>query len=492
MKGRKNAFTAFYIVMIGRKKQIEELENLYNSKKSELIAVYGRRRVGKTYLIDKTFETRLTFRHTGLSPLENIDEKAKLQSQLNHFVHSLNFFGYKDFKKPKTWLEAFYLLEDYLLTRIKEKRLVVFLDELPWLDTPKSGFMTAFEAFWNGFACHYDNIMVIVCGSSSSWIINKLINNHGGLYARLTYEMKLTPFDINECEQYFILNDVKLSRYDIAQCYMILGGIPYYLNYIKKGMTLPQAIDRMFFLKEANLKDEFDRLFSATFNNPEEIKRIIRLLNSKKIGLTRNEILEGLNVSDGGTFNEYLKSLIESDFIIKYVPYLENKRKVYYKLVDPFCLFYLRFVENKNSLYNNFWQENIDNQSVIIWRGLAFENLCFNHISIIKELLGISGVKTNQSLWYKKGNDNEKGFQIDLMIERNDNVLSVCEAKFYKNSYTLNKDYYLHLLDRDEQLTNIISKKISIHNVLITTFGLKNNEYSNYFDKVIVLDDLFK
>lgn len=477
--------------MIGRNKQIKELENIYNSGKSELVAVYGRRRVGKTYLIDNVFADKMTFRHTGLSPLESLDDKSKLQNQLNHFARSLEFAGFKGFKMPKSWFDAFYLLEDFLVTKKEEKRIVVFLDELPWMDTPKSGFMTAFEAFWNGFACHYDNIVVIVCGSSSSWILNKLVNNHGGLYGRLTYEIKLSPFDLNECEQFFISNDVRMSRYDIAQTYMALGGIPYYLNYIKKGMSLPQAIDRMFFSKEANLKYEFDRLFSSIFSNHEEIKKIIKLLSSKTIGFTRNEILEELNLSDGGYFNDCLKSLIESDFIIKYVPYLENKRKVYYKLIDPFCLFYLRFVDNKNSLDLDFWKESIDNQSVVVWRGLAFENLCFNHIYKIKKALGIEGVKTSQSLWYKKGKENEKGVQIDLMIERNDNILSVCEAKFYKNLFTINKDYYFRLLDRDEQLLYTLNKKITIHNVLITTFGIKENEYTSFFDNIVCLDDLF-
>ena len=183
--------------MVGRKKEINELNNLYHSNKAELVAIYGRRRVGKTYLVDETFKGRITFRHAGLSPAAE-NKKGMLKAQLEHFYYSLLLQGMKKSKKPENWLEAFFMLEMHLETIDDGGRQLIFLDELPWLDTPRSGFMTAFEAFWNTWGCHRDNLMVVVCGSANSWILDKLINNHGGLYNRVTYEIKLAPFTLGE------------------------------------------------------------------------------------------------------------------------------------------------------------------------------------------------------------------------------------------------------------------------------------------------------
>ena len=233
--------------IIGRKKEILELNELYKSDKPELIAVYGRRRVGKTFLIDQALKNNITFRHAGLSPVDEKGKKNLMPEQLKHFYYSLLLQGMKKSHVPTSWLEAFFMLEMHLQKIDKGKRMVIFLDELPWMDTPRSGFLTAFESFWNGWACHRDNIMVIVCGSANSWIHDKLLNNYGGLYGRTTHEIKLSPFTLNECEQFFASRKIRISRYDIFQSYMMLGGIPYYLGYFDKDKSLPQNIDKLFF-----------------------------------------------------------------------------------------------------------------------------------------------------------------------------------------------------------------------------------------------------
>ena len=474
--------------MIGRKKEIAELNNLYASQKAELVAIYGRRRIGKTYLVDETFKGRITFRHAGLSPVEE-NKSGMLKVQLEHFYYSLLLHGMKKCKKPESWLEAFYMFEKFLEEIDDGSRQLIFLDELPWLDTPRSGFMTAFEGFWNTWGCHRDNLMVVVCGSANSWVLDKLINNHGGLYNRVTYEIKLAPFTLNECEKFFENKNIRLSKYDIAQSYMILGGIPYYMGYFQSGKSLAQNIDTLFFSKQGKLKDEYDRLFSSIFSNPELMKKIVSVLYTRNAGCTRGEIVEKLEVSDGGTLTQSLKALIASDFVIKYIPF-GKKKKEHYKLVDPFCMFYLHFVNKKSKMDENFWQHNVTSQQITTWRGFAYENVCFNHVPQIKKALGISGVVTTQSAWSKRS-DDEEGTQIDLLIVRNDKVINMCEIKYYGDKFVVNKDYYHTLLHRLEILSKEISPKLTIHSTLITTFGLTYNEYSGVFSNTITLEDLF-
>ena len=473
--------------MIGRKKEIDELNRLYNSNKAELVAVFGRRRVGKTYLINHFFKNDFVFKHTGLSP-EDDTENLQLNRQLMQFYTSLLFYGLNDEKNPQNWYEAFFLLQKLILQHDNEKRMVVFIDELPWLDTKKSEFIKAFEGFWNNFGCAKDNLMLIICGSATSWFQNNLINNHGGLYGRVTYEIKLAPFTLHECEEFLCSNNVKFSRYDIIQCYMIFGGIPYYLNYINPSYSLAQNIDELFFKKNALFSLEFDRLFASVFTSPDKIKDIVKLLYKNSIGFTKNEILEKLKMKDGGTFSKYLNSLIVSDFVIEYIQFGFKKTEKHYKLVDPFCLFYLTFLNDRTKLNEKYWSQNVTSQSLSSWRGYAFENVCFNHIEQIKFALGISSVITQSSAFYNK----DDGYQIDLLISRNDNVINMCELKFYSTKYKVNKDYYLKIMERTNLLIEKISKKKVVQNTLITTYGLDSNEYSNVFNNVITADELFK
>lgn len=479
--------------MIGRKEEKEILNKLYFSNKAQFVAVYGRRRVGKTYLVNEVFEGKITFRHAGLSPIEYEKEKGggQLKKQLQHFYNSLVLQGMQPSKCPENWMEAFLMLEMYLQKIDDGSRQLVFIDELPWLDTPKSGFMTAFEGFWNTWGCARKNLMVVVCGSATSWMTDKLINNHGGLYNRLTYEIKLNPFTLGECEQYFNSENILLSRYDIVQAYMITGGIPYYLSYFQSGLSLAQNVDAAFFKDNAPLRNEFYRLFSAIFNNPEMMVSLIRSIGSVSRGLTRSELAEKAGMTGGGTLSKALSALMVSDFITKYVPFGCSGREEYYKLTDPFCIFYLNFMDERNSLGEDFWLSNIQSQGIITWRGLAFENVCFNHIKQIKKALGISGVSTRQSAWSKRKGD-ESGTQIDMIIERKDNIVNMCEIKFYGTEVTVDKKYDQVLRNRKELLARELSAKTAIHSTLITTFGLKYNEYSSSFTNVIEMDALFE
>lgn len=475
--------------MIGREKEQKELEKLYRSEKAELIAIYGRRRVGKTYLVDEVFENKITFRHAGLSPLDE-EPNGLLKAQLNHFYNSLKIHGFDAVKGPESWLEAFYMLEKLLQEKDDGTRQVIFLDELPWMDTPRSGFIRAFEGFWNTWACHRKNLMVIICGSANSWMMDELINNHGGLYGRVTYEIKLSPFTLKECEEFYSSKNIPFSRYDIVQSYMILGGIPYYMGYMSEELSFAQNIDELFFAKGAKLRMEYDRLFDSVFKRPEAIKAIVELLYSRNMGYTRSDIAEKLSISDGGHLTKDLNALIASDFVLKYTPFGLEKKETYYKLIDPFCLFYLHFVKKQAKNNNIYWQQNTTSPEVVIWRGYAFENVCFNHIDQIKTALGISGVISSESAWTKKA-DDEEGTQIDLLIIRKDNAVNMCEIKFYSDDFTVNKEYYRTIQRRIEMLSKKLPRKTSIYSTLITSYGLAKNEYSGAFVKTITFDDLF-
>ncbi|MCF0133750.1 MAG: AAA family ATPase [Blautia sp.] len=473
--------------MIGRKKEIDELNRLYNSDKAQLVAVYGRRRVGKTYLIDEVMRHRLAFRHAGLSPAE-VSGKNMMKKQLQHFYYSLQLHGLKKTKQPVSWLEAFYMLEQFLEEKDNGQKQVVFLDELPWMDTPRSGFLIAFEGFWNTWACHRPNLMVIVCGSANSWILDKLINNHGGLYNRVTYEIKLEPFTLSECKEYYEANHIRMSDYDIAQSYMIFGGIPFYLSNLQTNLSLAQNVDTLFFLPNAKFSDEFKRLFASAFANPDMMENIVKVLYQRNAGYTRKELSEKTGISEGGTLTEALRALLAGDFIEQYVPFGESERTIMYKLTDPFCIFYLHFVEKKRHANQPFWQESLQSPEIVSWRGFAFENLCFRHIRQIKMALGISSVKTTQSAWIKK--DDNEGTQIDMIISRADNVVNMCEIKYYSDEFEVDKAYYRTLLHRQEMLQKKLGRKEVIHPVLISTFGIRSNEYSSYFMNVISLTEL--
>lgn len=471
--------------MIGREKEQAELLRRYQRNKAEFVAVYGRRRVGKTTLVSETFQEQFAFRHAGLSPAE---KQGALAAQLQHFYHSLLDYGLCDASEPGNWMDAFYLLEKLLKQKDDGSRQVVFLDELPWMDTPRSGFVTALEGFWNNWGCHRKNLMLVVCGSASSWILDHLIQNHGGLYNRVTCEIKLSPFTLHESELFLKDVDVHFSRYDLVQCYMIFGGIPFYLDALDGRLSLAQNVDQLFFKHNAQFRDEYDRLFASVFSNPEAVKAIVALLYTHRGGFTRKEISQFTGLS-GGVLTSFLKALVGSDFVEKYIPFGFGARDAHYKLVDPFCLFYLHFIANLKKTDEQFWVHHTSTQDVVSWRGLAFENICFRHVPQIKRSLGISGVRSTQSAWVLRGEANNA--QIDLLIERDDHVINACEIKFYSDEFTVNYSYYRELLSRQGILMEHISPKMSVYQTLISSYGLKRNEYSGIFTQVVTMDDLF-
>ena len=475
--------------IVGRIQEISELQRLYEAQSPELVAVYGRRRIGKTFLIREFFKNKFAFYHTGVSPLE-ITGKNLQKRQLEEFYITLREYGLRAAVCPSSWPEAFRMLRQILEKKSSNKRQVVFLDELPWMDTPRSGFITAFEHFWNGWASSQPNIMLIVCGSATSWMKDKLLNNKGGLYGRVTYNMKLSPFSLKECEMFFKHKGIELDRYDIVQSYMAVGGIPYYMNYFRKGLSLAQNIDSLFFAKNAYLGNEYDRLFASLFGDNGDSKSIVKLLATRRFGFTRKEITQKAGLSSGGTLTKSLAALVNSDFIIPYTP-LGAKRETYYKLIDNFCLFYLNFIAKKTVSDESFWQNTVMSPAIASWQGFAFEEVCFSHISQIKSALGIAGVQADISSLIIKKDGKKAGSQIDLLIDRADRVINLCEIKFSNKEFVIDKSYEENLRQRTEIIRELTKNKKNIHLTFVTTFGLKSNAYSNRVQKSLSMNDLF-
>lgn len=476
--------------IIGRKREIEELNNLYCSGKPEFVAIYGRRRVGKTFLIKEMFQDKMTFYHSGLSPYDR-ERRISARDQLAAFYASLMQFGLEENQCPKTWMEAFALLGKLLDFLDDGERQLIFIDELPWMDTPRSQFLVALEHFWNTWGAWHDRVMLIVCGSATSWMLDNLINNKGGLYDRLTWQIKLTPFTLGECKAFFESKNISMSPYDLVECYMVLGGIPYYLNYLQRGRSLAQNIDQLFFERNAKLGTEFNRLFGSLFSKPDDYIAVVKLLAKRHTGFTREEIVQHLGLKSGGTVTKMLEALVVSDFIKSYHPFGVKGREVRYRLVDSFCLFYLRFLEDQSVQDTCFWQHNQNMPALNAWRGIAFEQVCFNHVDQIKMALNVGGVASKESAWIVRGNGDQSGAQMDMLIDRADRVVNLCEMKFLSKEFEPTVEDEMKFRSRIATLQEHLSFKQTVHMTLVTTVGLKANAHSSVIQQTVTINQLF-
>ena len=473
--------------MIGRKKELEILANAYASKKAELVAVFGRRRVGKTYLVGSFFEGKIDFELTGL-------KDGTKQQQLRNFAYSL-----KDVQKledlpppPIDWLEAFHQLKTYLESLGNtEKRKVVFIDELPWMAGGRSDFLTGFSYFWNSYAAKA-NIVVVICGSATAWMIQKIINDKGGLHNRVTRRIHLQAFTLAETEAYFQEKHIAFDRYQLLLLYMTMGGIPHYLDQVEGGKSAIQNIDDICFQPQGLLRTEFDNLYSALFSNSDRYESIVSALSSTWKGMSRAEIISKTKISDGGGLTMMLQELEQSGFISSYIPFGKKKKDTLFRLTDCYSLFYLKFIRDIPLKETISWQSLSKTQMWITWTGYAFENICFHHIDNIKAALGIAGVHTNQYSFLAKTTDEIEGTQIDLLIDRQDSVISLCEVKFYNDELVLTKEDADNLRRKKSIFRHVTSTKKQIFIVLITTFGLIKNKHSlGLIDNVLDMNALF-
>ncbi len=475
--------------LIGRKAEQKQVLECLESNKSELVSVYGRRRVGKTYLIKQTFNEEFDFWFTGIYEATRIQHLTQFQKAL----YEKN--GLK-IPKIKDWFEAFDALKNYLLSLNKEK-VVVFLDELPWMDTAKGNFLSAFSYFWNMWPSNKTLLKLYVCGSATTWMINKFVGDKGGLYGRVTCSIYLAPFNLGETEEFLReIKQIELNRHQILEVYMILGGIPYYLDMLRKDLPLSKNIDNLFFKENANLKTEYEFLFRSLFKNSKSYKKVVETLSTKLKGLTREEIIEATKIKDGGTLSEILTNLCMCDFIREYNAIGKEQRNSLFQLTDLFSLFYLNFVEKGNSQDENYWSNIAFSGEKNAWAGYSFEQVCFHHIKQIKTKLSILGVLSNIYSWSSKAfvdSDGTKwaGGQIDLLIDRKDEVINICEIKYASDKYEITDAYEKKLRERASLFKKITNTKKALQHTFITTYGIKQNIHSGLVQSEITMDDLF-
>lgn len=474
-------------MLIGRRKEQLALRNLLEKDEPQFCAVYGRRRIGKTYLVRETFNYQFAFQHTGYA-------NAPMAKQLSGFRDSLQAASGKRIKVPRTWFEAFHLLGEVLEEK-KGRKKVVFLDELSWMDTPKSNFVTALEHFWNSWATarREKDIVLIVCGSSTSWITRKIFRNRGGLHNRLTERIHLAPFNLAECERYAEVSGLNMSRKEIAEAYMIMGGVPFYWSLLERQYSLAQNVGRLFFGKEGKLCNEFNDLYASLFENVEPYLAIVEALGEKKIGMTRLELEKALGKDSSGTLTKRLEELEMSGFIRSYTCLGKRERYALYQLIDPFTLFYFSFMKDREKSDKHFWTSKLDSPTHSTWAGLAFERLCLWHVPQIKQALGIAGVASGVYSWtYQPKNENEEGTQIDLLIDRNDQVINLCEMKFSSKEYLMTEKEEERLCRRRSVFEDVSKTRKAVHYTLVTTYGMKRTAHSSIFQQVVTLDDLFR
>ncbi len=477
--------------ILAREREVKILEKLYSSGQPEFLAIYGRRRIGKTFLIRQFFKEKgIYFEVTGI---KNGSYKHQLYSFTVEFAR---VFGNKPSRKITNWLEAFDELRIALNHSQHKGRIILFFDELPWLATSKSNFVQSLDHFWNRYMSDDPRIILVVCGSAASWMIKKIICDKGGLHGRLTEKIRLLPFDLHETERFLLNRGVALDRKQLIELYMAIGGVAKYLTYVERGRSSLQEVNRICF--NGPLFKEFDELYSSLFSNYNRHIDIIRALAHKAYGLTKTQISEASGIALGGGLTDILRELEESGFIHSSTSFGKKKNEKHFRLIDEYSLFYIKWIEQaKNSdlkgCDENFWLKAANSPSGRSWAGYAFEVLCLKHIRKIKEALGITGVITKESSWiYQASNKEDKGSQIDLVIDRADNCINICEIKFAREEFTIDKDYAKQLESKKNIFIKKTKSKKSVFLTLITPYGIKKSAIElGVADAEITMDDLF-
>lgn len=456
---------------IGRENEIVKLKEALASKNPELIAVYGRRRVGKTFLVRHVYSKHIQFEISGL-------HKGSLSDQLKNFFIILSRASNtpENYEKTENWLEAFSQLENFLENTRSKKKKVIFLDEFPWFDTPRSKFLMAFENFWNTYASRKSDLVVVICGSAASYMIRKIIKSKGGLHNRITHKIRLLPFTLRETEQFFRARNLRYNQYDILQLYMAIGGVPFYLEKLQKGESVSQALDRLCFTKDGILVDEFNMVYASLFEQHERHVSIIKALSVVRKGMTRYELSKSSGIGTGGTLTRTIGELIESGFVTQYLPFGKKIKDSLYRLTDEYSMFFLKYINNNKSSGPGTWHKLSQSKSYESWSGFSFETVCLKHVDQIKSALKISAIYSENSSWIYKSSDG--GTQIDLLIDRADNIINLCEMKFSKNQFAINKKYAEELKNKESTFRNVTKTRKNIFITMITTYGLRENSYS--------------
>ena len=471
--------------MIGRTEEIKIIRAAYESNHSEFVAVYGRRRVGKTFLVNEVFNYRFAFHAAGI-------EDGSRKMQLAAFRESLKRQGYPKCPRLTSWISAFAELAT-MLEGLPTGRKVVFLDELPWFDTPCSGFLKAFEHFWNEWATSRKDVLLVICGSATTWIVNKILRSRGGLHNRVTRQIPLAPFTLKECEAFAEYKNLGFDRRQVMECYMAFGGVAYYWSILQEGQSAAQNIDRLFFGVADEMRNEFARLFSSLFKSSTRHVEIVKLLGRKKIGMTRDEIIESLGEKSSGDVSQCLEELVQCGFLVNTHPIRRKKKGSVYRLVDPYVLFYFRFVETWRGNDKMHWTHNYHAPAVNSWRGEAFERVCLLHADQIKKAIGIQGIESNVFSWRWRSPDaGERGVQVDMLIDRADGIVDLCEIKYCEDRYLLDKEEDEKIRHRAEVFRRESGVRKAVQTILIVSHGVANSKYLGNIQVVVDGVSLFE
>lgn len=461
--------------IIGREAEQRRLVEAFQSRDPELVAIYGRRRVGKTFLIRELFRDSIALELTGL-------HQESMKRQLENFANSLRIhFPKTRFSVPSSWLEAFENLRISISDSSSNKspKRVLFFDEFPWLETRRSGFLAAFEHFWNTFASLRTDLLVVICGSAASWMIRKVIGSKGGLHNRTTLRIRLEPFSLGDTQEYLARRNVRLDDLQIAQLYMAMGGVPHYLNQIQPGLSAAQNIDRLCFAKGGLLVNEFEQLYAALFEKATHHEAVVRALAKSGKGMTRTDLLREASLKSGGASTFVLQELIQSGFVVESPPRDNKVKEALYRLVDEYSLFYLNWIESNRTSGTDAWLRKSAGRNYAIWCGYAFETLCLKHAPQIKAALGIANVQTQESSWlYKAKTPEEEGAQIDMLIDRADHCTNICEMKFSLHPFKIDKTYAAELERKIRVFCRQTQTSNTVFLTLITANGIQPNDHS--------------
>ena len=472
--------------LIGREKEIRTLKEAMESKDSVFLAVYGRRRVGKTFLLRQTLSDRIVFSYSGKANITR-------QSQLKSFRLSLMEQGMPDCPVIKDWFTAFSCLKRLICLSSVSKK-VILLDEVAWMDNHKSDFIPALEGFWNEWCSNRNDIFLIICASATSWIIDNVFHNRGGLHNRVTMRMRLSPFTLKECEEFSIANNLNYSRKDILNLYLAIGGVAWYWTLLKKGYSVKQNISQLFFENDSPLRGEFLELYSSLFIRPEKYIDIILALGKKSSGLERQELSAECKVSNNSKLGKMLQQLEECGFIRSYVPYGKKENSIVYQLIDSFSLFHLKFLSKFKGEINS--DMVLSSSSYNTYCGLAFEKAVMNHLNELKRAMGISGINTQAYTWRsnpKKLKEGEKGAQIDIVLDRADGIINIIEAKWTSNGepYMISSSDEEDLLNKRRVFIEQTQTRKSVFLTMVTISGIKKNSHFDSIQNFFTLDDLF-
>ncbi len=475
---------------IGRQRECELLQQALSSRRSEFVVLYGRRRIGKTFLVRSFLGDKIDFLFVG-------GHRQKAGVQLENFRKSLlRYGGEAGMAAFRDWAEAFEALERFLERLPSGKRKILFFDEMPWIDTKQSDFVEALEYFWNSWAMYRDDVVLIACGSATSWMADKLLSNQGGLHGRITQQIYLRPFTLRECREYLLAHGMDWPLQQIVECYMVFGGVPFYWSLLDPRLSLPQNIDHLLFQRGGLLHEEFSELYTALFSNAEHYIDVVGALARRHGGMTRDEVAAATGLGGGG-LSRILRNLERCDFIGVYSQFGLRTRKSIYRLQDFYTLFYLKFLQDENSYDPEYWSHHFLSPQVGVWAGLTFELVCLTHLQQIKRALGIAGMETQVSTWRCAASRNaasgqpSKGAQIDLVVERADKIIHLCEIKFAAGKFTISKEYATRLQERLELFREATHTRCALVQTFITPEGLAEGGHRAIVHSQVIGEDLF-